>query len=85
MWADEIVEEKEKRDEVVGGIERSEPLFGFVPCLELLVKAFDEVVGDVVLKTPDTDMPDSKYGFHGDFVGAVAVGDDGSGLAQTFD
>ena len=39
MGADEIVEEKEKQDEVVGRIERSEPLFGFIPGFELLVKS----------------------------------------------
>ena len=44
MGADKIVEEEKKRDEVVGGIERSESLLGFVPGFELLVKAFDEVV-----------------------------------------
>ena len=30
-------------------------------------------------------MPDAQHGLHGDFVGAVTVGDDGSGLAQTLD
>ena len=85
MGADEIVEEKEKRDEVVGGIERSEPLFGFVPGFELLVKAFDEVVRDIVLKALNPDMPDAQRSFHRDLVGAVAVGDDSSGFAQMFD
>ena len=79
MGADEIVEEEKKRDEIVGGIERSEPLLGFVPGFELLVKAFDEVVGDVVLKAPDPDMSDAQHGFHRSFVGVVAIGDNGSG------
>jgi hypothetical protein len=38
MGADEIVEEKEKRDEVVGGIERSEPLLGLYQALNCLLK-----------------------------------------------
>ena len=55
------------------------------PCLVLyqalncLLKAFDEVVGDVVLKAPDPDMSDAQHGFHRSFVGVVAIGDNGSG------
>ena len=43
MRADEVVEEDEHGNEVVGRSERGEPLFGFVPCLKLLVKALYEV------------------------------------------
>lgn len=32
------------------------------------------------LKEANPDMPDAQYGFHRDFVGAVAVGDNGSGF-----
>ncbi len=85
MGTDEIVEEKEKRDEVVGGIERSEPLFSFVPGFELLVKAFDQIVGNVVAETLNPDMSDAQDGFHRDFVGAVTVGDNGPGLAEMLD
>ncbi len=34
------------------------------------------------LKEANPDMPDAQYGFHRDFVGAVAVGDDGSGFSD---
>ena len=68
MGADEIVEEEKKRDEIVGGIERSEPLLCFVPGSELLVKAFDEVVRDVVAEALDPDMSDAQHGLHEDFV-----------------
>ena len=85
MRANEIVKEEKDRDKVVGGIERGKSLFGFVPCLELFVKAFDQVVGDVVAEALDADMFNSQHGFNGDFVSAVAVGNDGSGLAEMLD
>jgi hypothetical protein len=45
------VEEKDKHgNEVVGGIKRAKPLFGFVPGLELLVEGFDQVVRATPLK-----------------------------------
>ena len=44
VWADEVVEEYEHGNEIVGGREGRKALFGFVPCLELLVEALNEVV-----------------------------------------
>lgn len=48
--ADEVVEEDEHGNEIVGGREGRKALFGFVPCLELLVEALNEVVGNVSWK-----------------------------------
>ena len=42
---DEVVEEDEHENEIVGGREGRKALFGFVPRLELLVEALNEVVG----------------------------------------
>ena len=85
MRADKVVKEEKNRDEIVGGIKRHKPLFSFIPCFKLLIKAFDQVVGDVVAEALDTDVLDSQHCFYGDFVSAVTVGDDGSGLAKMFD
>lgn len=57
MRADEIEEEEEHGNEVVGGAEGGKPLLCLVPGLELLVEGFDEIVGNVVLKTLDADTP----------------------------
>jgi len=56
MWADEVVEEDEHGNEVVGRSKRGKALLGFVPCLKLLVKALNEVVGNVVVETLHANM-----------------------------
>ena len=48
MGTDKVVEEDEHGNEVVGGSKRRKALLGFVPCLELLVKALNEVVGGLM-------------------------------------
>ena len=82
MRTDKIVKKEKNRDKIVGGIERRKSLFGFIPCFELLVKAFDQVVGDVVTEAADTDMFDVQHCFYRNFVGTVTVGHDGSGFAK---
>ena len=49
MWADKVVEKDEHGNEVVSRSERGKALFGFVPGLELLVEALNEVVGNVIV------------------------------------
>jgi len=44
MRADEIEEENEQGDEIIGGMKRRKPLFCLVPGLKLLVEALDEIV-----------------------------------------
>ena len=56
MGTDKVVEEDEHGNEVVGGSKRRKALLGFVPCLELLVKALNEVVGDVIVETFHADV-----------------------------
>ena len=48
MRADKVVEKDEHGNEVVGASKRRKTLLGLVPSLELLVKALDEVVGDII-------------------------------------
>ena len=60
MRADKVEEEHEHGNEIIGGLERGKPLFGLVPGFKLLVEAFDEIVGNIVVKTLDTDMRDAE-------------------------
>ena len=75
MRTDEIKEENEHADKVVGGSKGSEALFGLVPGFELLVKALDEVVGYVILEALDANVshPLEKR-FNRDFVGGIPIG-----------
>lgn len=82
MGTDEVVEEEEHGNEVVGGGEGCKPLFGFVPGLELLVEALDEVVGDVIAEALHTDMLYSMQRLDRHPVSGVSVTDNGPGLAQ---
>lgn len=79
MGADEVVEEDEHGNEVVGRSKRGKTLLGFVPSLKLLVKALNEVVGDVVVEALDTDVLNPVQRFNRHLVGKVAVGDNGLG------
>ena len=56
MRADEVVEKDEHGNEVVGRSKRGKALLGFVPCLELLVEALNEVVGNVVVEALHADV-----------------------------
>lgn len=77
MRADEVVEEDEHGNEVVGRSERGKPLFGFVPCLKLLVKALYEVVGNIIVETLHTDMLDPMQRLNGHLVGKIVVANNG--------
>ena len=57
MGADEIKEEEKSSDEIIGRGKGRKTLFGFVPSLELLIKALNEVVGNIVLKALNADVP----------------------------
>ena len=77
MRANKIVKEDEQGNEVVGRSKRGKALLGLVPSLELLVKALDEVVGDVIVEALNTDMLNPMQRFNGHLVGEVAVADNG--------
>ena len=82
--ANKVVEKDEHGNEVVGRSKGRKALFGLVPCFELLVKALNKVVGDVVVKTLDTDVLDIKQCFDGHLVGKIAVTNNGSWRSQRF-
>ncbi len=82
MRTDKIVKKEKNRNKIVGGIERRKSLFGFIPCFELLVKAFDQVVGDIVTELWTRIWFHIQHCFYRNFVGTVTVGHDGSGFAK---
>ena len=73
MRTDKVVEEDEHGNEIVGRSKRGKALFGFVPSLELLVKALYEVVGNVIVETFHADVfyPMQRLNRH--LIGKVAV------------
>ena len=73
MRADEVVEKEEHGNEVVCRNERGKALFGFVPCLELLVEALNEIVGNIIVETLNADVFYPMQRFNGHLVGEVAV------------
>ena len=81
MRADEVVEEEKHGNQVVGRSKGCKPLFRFVPGLELLVKALDEVVGDVVPEALHADVSDPIQSFDRNAVGRITVADNGLRIA----
>ena len=77
MGTDKVVEEDEHGNEVVGGSKRRKALLGFVPCLELLVEALYEVVGNVVVEALHTDVLNPTQRLNRHPVGKVTVADNG--------
>ena len=85
MPTDKVVEEDEHGNEIVGRSKRGKALFGFVPSLELLVKALYEVVGNVVGKALYADVLYIIKCLNRRLVRAVTVGDNGMRFAEVFD
>ena len=77
MRADEVVEKDEHGNEVVGRSKGRKALFGFVPCLELLVEALNEVVGNVVVEALHADVLNPTQRLDRHLVGKVTVADNG--------
>lgn len=62
-----LAEEKEEK-----------PCLDFVPCLELLVKALNEVVGDVIVETFHADVLNPMQRLDRHLIGEVTVAHNGS-------
>ena len=73
MRADKVVEEDKHRNEVVGRSKGRKALLGLVPSLELLVKALDEVVSNIIVETLHADVfyPIQRLDRH--LIGKIAV------------
>lgn len=70
MRANKVEEKDEQGNQVVGTFKRGKPLFGFVPSLELLVKAFDQIVRNVVFKALNSNVLSAvKNGLNRNLVG----------------
>ena len=50
MWPNKVEEKDKHADKIVGGLERRKTLFSFVPCLKLLVKTFNQVIGNIIFE-----------------------------------
>ena len=81
MRAYKVEKENKHANKIVGRLKGSKALFCLVPCLELLIKAFDEVVGDGILKALHLDVFDTQHRLNRYFVGAISIGDDGLGFS----
>lgn len=76
MRAQVIVEENKGADESVSVKVRIEAAFGFIPRLKSLVKALEQVVGDVVGKAFNPNVRSvGQMGFDSLLVGLKPVGD----------
>lgn len=70
MRANKVKEKDEQGNQVVGTFKRGKTLFGFVPSLELLVKAFDQIVRNVVFKALNSNVLSAvKNGLNRNLVG----------------
>ena len=52
----EVEKEDESRDSRISRVKRVESTFGFVPCFELPVKRFDEVVRNVIVEVLNANV-----------------------------
>ena len=77
MRANEVVEEDEHGNEVVGTSEGRKALFGLVPSLELLIETLNEVVGNVIVKTLHADMLNPIQRLDRHLIGEVTVAHNG--------
>ena len=78
MRADEVVEKDEHGNEVVGRSKGRKALLGFVPCLELLVEALYEVVGNVVVEALHADVLNPMQRLDRHLIGEVTVAHNGA-------
>ena len=82
MRADEVVKEDEHGNKVVGGSKRGKALLGLVPSLELLVKALNEVVGNIIVEAFHANMLYPIQRLDRYLIGKVTVADNGLGCSQ---
>lgn len=81
MRADKVVEKEEDGNQIVGRSKGKKPCF--VSSLKLLVKALNEIVGNVIVKAFKTDALNSVQRHDGHSVGGrITVGGNGTGSSQ---
>ena len=75
MRTNKIKEEHKHGDQVISALKGRKALLGFVPSLELFVKAFDQIVGNIVLKALNAYVPGAvKNRLDRNIVGRITVG-----------
>ena len=80
MRTNKVKEEHKHGDQVISALKGRKALLGFVPSLELFVKAFDQIVGNIVLKALNAYVPGAvKNRLDRNIVGRITVGNDRSG------
>ena len=83
MGTNEVEKEDESGDSRVGRVKGVEAAFGFVPSLELAVKGFNEIVGNIVFEALDANMGSIREeGLNRDFVSRVTVADNAFGSSE---
>lgn len=75
MRTNKVKEEHKHGDQVISALKGRKALLGFVPSLELFVKAFDQIVGNIILKALNAYVPGTvKNRLDRNIVGRIAVG-----------
>lgn len=75
MRTNKVKEEHKHGDQVISALKGRKALLGFVPSLELFVKAFDQIVGNIVLKALNAYVPGTvKNRLDRNIVGRITVG-----------
>ena len=83
MRPNEIKEEYKDRDHGIGRFKRVKATFCFVPRFEAVVKGFNEIVADIVLKALYTNMGRVREEtLYRHLVGRIAVADNGGRVAH---
>ena len=83
MRTNKVKEKHKHGDQVVGTLKGRKALLGFVPSLELFVEAFDQIVGNIVLKALDTNVSGAAENrLDRNIVSRITVGNDRSGRAE---
>ena len=83
MRSNEIEEEYKDRDHGVSRFKRVKAAFCFVPRFEAVVKGFNEIVADIVLKALYTNMDRvGEETLYRHLVGRIAVADNGGRVAH---
>ena len=84
MWPYKVVEKDKHADQIIGRVKRFKSLLSLVPSLELMMKRLNKIVGDIILKTLNSDMFNirSKHRLSRYLVSAVTVTDNGRNLSR---
>ena len=78
MRTNKVKEEHKHGDQVISALKGRKALLGFVPSLELLVEALNEVVGNVVVEALHADVLNPMQRLDRHLIGEVTVAHNGA-------